>query len=60
MRNIDFNKSLRELNGRYKEIFGYIPCIKDYVCTREEYVKAMEKAVDTNKILSRYLVEQDK
>lgn len=55
MQNKEFNKRLRLVNKQYREIFGYIPCITDYVCTREKYMDALEMAIKTKRELKEYL-----
>lgn len=55
METKDFNKILREKNKKYRDVFGYIPCITDYSCTREEYLSALDNAVAQNKELDKFL-----
>ena len=50
-----FHARLRELNKQYFELFGEIPCISDYSCTRDEYIDAMKEAIQKRKKLSDYL-----
>ena len=57
MTDIEFNKSLRELNKAYKELFNTIPCISDYSCSRDEYVKALKKSIEKKIKLSDILTE---
>lgn len=45
MDNHSFNMSIRPLNIEYQKIFGVIPRITDYSCSREEYIAALEAAV---------------
>ena len=55
MENKEFNKRLRSVNKQYREIFGYIPCITDYACTREKYIDALEMSIRTKCELKEYL-----
>ena len=57
MTDIEFNKSLRELNKAYRDLFGYIPCISDYSCTREEYSNALKRAIDDKKEITEFLTK---
>lgn len=57
MENQEFNKLVRALNVKYRDIFGSIPCITDYSCTREEYLNAMQSAVEKRIPISSLLVE---
>ena len=58
MKQIEFNKNLAEWNGKYKELFGVIPCIWEYSCGREEYMCALQKAVRERKPLGEFLNER--
>lgn len=55
MTDIEFNKSLRELNKKYRDIFSAIPVISDYSCTREEFVAALKKSIEEKKEIDTYL-----
>lgn len=55
MDNKEFNKSLRIKNKQYMEIFGYIPCITDYACTREEYMEALNYSIANKHVLEFYI-----
>lgn len=55
MDNQTFNKIKRELNKQYAEIFGEIPCIQNYSCTREEYIEALETAINGNLKIDKLL-----
>lgn len=45
----------RSYNIKYREIFGYVPCKEDYVCSQEEYFEALKKAIDTGNEISTFL-----
>lgn len=55
MTDIEFNKSLRELNKAYRNLFNVVPCISDFSCTRDEYVVALKKAIDEKKEIANFL-----
>ena len=55
MTNAEFNAQVRPLNIQYKELFQEIPCIADYACSREEFLQAMQKAVETKQEISVYV-----
>ena len=55
MTDIEFNKSLRELNKAYRDLFSAIPCISDYSCTRDEFISALKKAIEEKKEIGTYL-----
>ncbi|MCD7885944.1 MAG: hypothetical protein LUI87_19980 [Lachnospiraceae bacterium] len=55
MKNAEFNTECIKWNKPYKEKFGVIPSIRDYACSREEYLEAMKKAVETGQPLETFL-----
>lgn len=55
MENQEFNKKLRSINKQYRALFGYIPCITDYACTREKYIELLEISIKTGHELKEYL-----
>lgn len=59
MRDKEFNKVLRILNVRYKEIFDYIPQITDYSCSRDEYIEAMNNAIASKIDISNYVIRYE-
>lgn len=56
MENQEFNRILRSRNKQYREMFGYIPCITDYICTREQYMEALELSIRSGEKLEKYLI----
>lgn len=60
MNSIEFGKLCRPLNVSYREIFGVVPCRGDYVCTQEEYLAALKKAVEEKKELTNYVKKREK
>lgn len=55
MQDKEFNVILRKLNFKYKEVFDYIPQITDYSCSREEYIKALNSAINSKKDISMFI-----
>lgn len=55
MDNKQFNILTKPLNVEYMRLFGYIPCITDYSCSREDYIRILERAVKEQRELSVYL-----
>lgn len=55
MDNKKFNIRIKPLNLEYMRLFGYIPCITDYSCSRGEYIQGLERAVKEHRELSTYL-----
>ena len=49
------NKEITNLTEAYLELFGTIPCILNFKCTKEEYLEAMWNAVKDGKSLERIL-----
>lgn len=60
MDNTTFNKLIKPLNIKYKALFGYIPRIIDFSCTREEYILALQQAVKNNIPLNKILISYEK
>lgn len=56
MDNHSFNMQIRPLNIEYGKIFGEIPRITDYSCTRDEYITALEGAIKDKQPLSDILI----
>ena len=56
MKAKEFSDVTREINKQYRTLFGYIPSIRDYSCTQEQYIVALEKAVKDKKELYYFLV----
>lgn len=55
MNNIEFGKKCQPLNKKYYELFKYIPTPSDYIATREEYLVALQSAVDNEVEISTIL-----
>lgn len=56
MDNHSFNMRIRPLNIEYRRIFGEIPRITDYSCSRDEYITALEHAIKDKLPLSDVLI----
>lgn len=55
MDKIEFAMRCRELNKEYKSLFGDFPDPKDYACTREEYIEALEQSIRNKCFIVNYL-----
>lgn len=58
MTSIDFGKKCQPYNLRYRDIFGYVPCRDNYICTQEEYFSALLKAIETKQDISTFVPER--
>lgn len=59
MDNHSFNMLIRPLNIEYRKIFGEIPRITNYSCSREEYVAALKAAIRDKKSLTGMLIPRE-
>ena len=59
MNSIEFGKKCRFYNIQYRNIFGYIPCHKDYRCSQEEYFNALIKAIETKTEISTFVPKKN-
>lgn len=57
MKPKEFSDATREYNKLYHALFGYIPSIRDYSCTQEEYITSLVNAVRDKKELYNYLTQ---
>lgn len=55
MNSIEFGKKCRPYNVKYREIFGYVPCRDDYLCSQEEYFSALIQAIELEKELTVFI-----
>lgn len=60
MTSIEFGKKCQPLNKQYKDIFGYVPCRGDYMCSQDDYFDALTKAVETKQELSSFVKRKQK
>lgn len=56
MDNHSFNTLIRPLNIEYCKIFGEIPRITDYSCSRDEYITSLESAIKDKRPLPDILI----
>ena len=47
MNNEKFNEIIKLKNAEYKNKFGYIPTINEFLCSREQFIEAIERAIET-------------
>lgn len=55
MKSKEFNLQVRELNRQYRELFHELPCIEDYACSREEFLEAMQEAIQSQRKINLIL-----
>lgn len=60
MNSIEFNKKCQPFNLEYRDLFGYVPCKDDYICSRDEYLETLMKAVREQKELETFLKKRDR
>ena len=58
MTSIEFGKQCQPYNLRYRDIFGYVPCRDNYICSQEEYFSALLKAIETKQDISTFVPER--
>lgn len=59
MKPKEFSDATREYNKQYRALFGYIPSIRDYSCTQEEYITALASAVEEKHEIDMYLLQYE-
>lgn len=60
MHSIEFGKKCQQLNSKYKELFGYIPCPDDYIGNQDEFFDALKKSIETNCEIHVYLKKRNR
>ena len=55
MDDLAFNKEKRRLNKAYFEVFGVVPCMQGFNCTRERYLDALNTAIKTKTEIEKLL-----
>lgn len=60
MDDLMFNTQKRKLNKEYLAIFDEVPCMQDYSCSREEYIAALQKAIETKQKIDAFLTPKGK
>lgn len=58
MTSIDFGKKCQPYNVQYRDVFGYVPCRDNYICSQEEYFSALLKAIETKQDISTFVPER--
>lgn len=58
MISIEFGKKCRPYNLQYRDLFGYVPCRRDYQCSQDEYFEALLKAIETKKDISTFVTKR--
>ena len=58
MDSITFNTKTHQLNKAYYDIFGVVPCMQGFACSREDYIEALEKAVSTKTEIDKLLPKE--
>ncbi len=51
----EFGKKCQQLNRQYRQLFGSIPSPVDYACTREQFLEALEKSIETQQTIDHFL-----
>lgn len=57
MEHREFVKACQPWNIKYRELFHYIPDPADYYCTREQFLQALQNAVETKNEIDRILTK---
>ena len=60
MNSIEFGKKCRPYNIKYRNLFGYIPCIDDYKCSQETFFDALLKAIEERCEITEFLEKRNK
>lgn len=55
MEHREFVKACQPWNIKYREMFHYIPDPADYHCTREQFLHALQTAVESKIEIDQYL-----
>lgn len=55
MNDYEFGKLSRPYNKVYFEMFGTVPSVRDYACTREQFLDALKHAVTEKNMIESYL-----
>lgn len=48
-------ESLKPYQKQYQEMFGYVPYMCNYFCTRSKFIDALLKSLEEKKEISEYL-----
>lgn len=56
MKNEEFSQECRQLNLKYRVLFGYIPRPSDYFYpSKDAYIDALKKSIESSNPIERYL-----
>ena len=55
MTSIEFGKTLRPYNIKYRDLFGYVPCPANYLCSQEKYLNALKTAIETEQEIDNFV-----
>lgn len=56
MNNEEFSQECRQLNLKYKALFGYIPRPSDYFySSKDTYIDALNKSIESSNPIDYYL-----
>lgn len=55
MEHREFVRACQPWNIKYRDLFHDIPDPADYHCTREQFLQALQNAVETETEIDRYL-----
>lgn len=55
MDNIELEKKRLSYNKKYRELFGYIPCRLDFMCSNSEFYDALVSSVEQEAEITKFL-----
>lgn len=55
MTSIEFGKMCKQYNIEYKNLFGYVPCPADYLCSQDEFILALKEAIDKKSEIMNFI-----
>lgn len=55
MEHREFVKACQPWNIKYRDLFHYIPDPAEYHCTREQFLQALQAAVESKNEIDQYL-----
>ncbi len=55
MNMLEFGIACRKYNIEYRRLFGVVPSPADYACSREEFLAALIKSVESETRIENYL-----
>jgi hypothetical protein len=61
MNSKDFAKICQQLNIKYRDLFGEVPCPDDYIYEdQQKYIETLKKSIETNKPIGECLKKKNK